>query len=401
MFQQWEKGREKTTFPIVFNYDYNRQKFANLDKADKKILLLPPSTPPLPPPLPPPPPPPERRIPPKELSTTVSSHDRKLRKRKSRSLERRRQPKTIELSDSDEDITAHPAQQSPSKIENIDEVDNCATITKQRLTGVVVTVENVPIEQIEQSEPITEDNGAPSGSSGSGSAATVIGNPSVDRNQLRIDELSASTTSGNESHSQQHVIVDVHEPVVVLEIREDSDDGPLRSSSFQTKLTKDKDLADVPEHEAENDNANVRQPQKTELTVTTSPAPLPTTITATPTDSMPIVLVQKCDINENVVETDLNTNNNHSSNDNHSSVIEVDINHNDVSPHIDTNANAVKIIDCNVDQNDSILLVKFDHRRMSESSRSSFDESDGMDTEPTYARVESLLNTVSVVNYRN
>lgn len=393
MFQQWEKGREKTTFPIVFNYDYNRQKFANLDKADKKILLLPPSTPPPPPP---PPPPPERRIPPKESSTTISSHDRKLRKRKSRSLERRRQPKTIELSDSDEDITAHPTQQSPPKIENIDEVDNCATVIKQKPTDVVVIVENVPIEQI---EPLTEDNGAPSGSSGSGSAATVIGNPLIDRNQLRIDELSASTTSGNEGHSQQHVIVDVHEPVVLLEIREDSDDGPLRSSSFQTKLTKDKDLADVPEHEAEADNSNVRQSQQTELPVTTSVTPLPTTITTT--DSMPLVLVQKCDINENVVETDLNTNNNHNSNDNHSSVIEVDINHNDVSHHINTKPKAVQLIDCNVVKNDSISSEKFDHRRMSESSRSSFDESDGMDTEPTYAKVESLLNRVSVVNYRN
>lgn len=324
MFQQWEKGREKTAFPIVFNYHYNRQKFENLDKADKKQTEAP--IPKVPPP--------------------ISAQDRKLRKRKSRSLERRRQPKNIELSDSDEDISSQ--RHSPLPPQNvgqgIDEVDRSVHPTT---TEATVTVERVQIEKIPD-EIISEETKQPN----------VIINP------LRIDESSASA-SGPESHSQ-NVTVDVHEPDVVLEIREESDENPLRESSFRTKLTKDRDLADVPENEAETDKLPVSDA----------------------IEAASLVLVQECDINENVVlgKKDKDT---------VETVVEVDINHNDLTLPVNGSLGDIKAVE-SVSKNDVPVSDRFDHRRISESSRSSFDESDGMDTEPTYARVENVRNKVSL-----
>lgn len=325
MFQQWEKGREKTAFPIVFNYHYNRQKFENLDKADKKQTEAP--IPKVPPP--------------------ISAQDRKLRKRKSRSLERRRQPKNIELSDSDEDISSqrhspHPPQ---NVAQGIDEVDR--SVHPSTSTEATVTVERVQIEIIPD-EIISEEAKQPN----------VIINP------LRIDESSASA-SGPESHSQ-NVTVDVHEPDVVLEIREESDESPLRESSFRTKLTKDRDLADVPENEAETDKLPVSDA----------------------IEAATLVLVQECDINENVVLGKKDR-------DAVETVVEVDINHNDLTLPVNGSPSDIKAIE-SVSKNDVPVSDRFDHRRISESSRSSFDESDGMDTEPTYARVENVRNKVSL-----
>lgn len=357
MFQQWEKGREKTTFPTVFNYDYNRNKFANLDKADQKAM------------------------PPPRIAQPVSSQDRKLRKRKSRSLERRRQPKNIELSDSDEELTiqAHPSTSTVAPplqppppppaprgsapavpVENIDEVDHSTT--------PVPSITEVIANDIDCIEKAPETNDQP---------AISIADSSLDeQHRLHIEESSTSTSiSGPESHCQ-NVIVDVHETDVVLEIREGTDDGPLRGSSFRTKLTKDSDLEDVPESEAENEWLDEDQ------------SPTPTPPVDNNVQSEPLVLVPKCDINENVVGF----------NDTHPddcSMAEVDINHNDVvHTTIEPIKNECKIISS--ENNDEEAVVKrHDQRRISESSRSSFDESDGLDTEPTYARVESLKHRVS------
>lgn len=340
MFQQWEKGREKTAFPTVFNYEYNRQKFANLDKADQKAIV------------------------PRVTAPLTASQDRKLRKRKSRSLERRRQPKNIELSDSDEEITVQqpPPQPTPpsSGVEIIDEVDHCATPVTEIAPAhdIIDRIEKAP-----DPEPISHQT------------------------PNRIEESSTSTSiSGPESSHCQNVIVDVHEPDVVLEIREDTDEGgPLRGSSFRTKLAKDSDLDDVPESDAENERPDEHQ----------SPAPTPSGDNKVQLEEPrpepapePLVLVPKCDINENVVV----------SNDSHSdvcSIVEVDINHNDLTHSIDQNQNECKTISSENNNNDEIVLKRHEQRRISESSRSSFDESDGLDTEPTYARVDSLKHMVS------
>lgn len=368
MFQQWEKGREKTTFPIVFNYEYNRQKFANLDKADKKIIP-----------------------PPRVAPTPVSSHDRKLRKRKSRSLERRRQPKNIELSDSDEDITVNSAQQ-PTKAsligQNFDEVDHCAvTVSPTQIKTTTITDvadANHANDQIEKSPlPAAEITLA--------TLEPTLNDSQLDANFSRIEESSTSASiSGPESHSQ-NVIVDVHEPDIVLEIREETDEGPIRSSSFQTKLTKDNDLDDVPENEAEND----RPDEDDKRSVTQSPTSM-LSITEIAADNRavepePLDLVQTCDINENMVLNEKSVNNSNNS------IVEVDHNHNDLSKSVDQNGNNIKTIPCETIKHDETVQKRFDQRRISESSRSSFDESDGMDTEPTYARVESLKSRVSFV----
>lgn len=360
VFQQWEKGREKTAFPIVFNYEYNRQKFANLDRADQRSMSLSATASPTAQLRQAPPPPP----PPLPITNNSASYDRKLRKRKSRSLERRRQPKTIELSDSDEEIRLQQSSHQPV-ILSIDEVDRGVPASTVATTATN-DAEIISVDEIQND-----------------SLASAAKSPQTPQtNPLRIDESSTSV-SGNECQTQQNVIVDVHEPDdIVLEIREECDDPARRRStslsSLRNALTKDTDLYDVPENDAENelriDDEKCSAAADASETETMTPSPLP---------------VPKCDINDNALTVELSVNND----DDDSSIVEVDINHNDVTTPVAKRPH--DSVDMRENRNSVLDIKGFVQRRISESSRSSFDESDGVDTEPNYARVESLRNRVS------
>lgn len=372
----------------MYAYDYNQKKFENLAKVDRNgsiRITQPPTRSPPPPPLPSVP------VPASPLSASAStpieqshvndgssssSGERKYRKRKTKSLESRRNPQNaLELSDSDAEEAAISVK--PLTV-NSDEVDSCTPLTE-----IVVSTTDEPAICLD-SNTISND-------------AT-----SFDKSQLSYDEILKIDESPDDEADVTEPIynttVEVHnEPTsIVLEIREENDIGeksaviratsPPRESSIVAKMTKEKELEDVPENEMENDSDSLIQ-----STAATDENKNIIEITS----DQPLGLVLQCDINKNIILTDAKS----------KLKIEIDHNHNDIELPVsvpvtssNTNESTTTINDTNRTINNvqnRVTVKRNEFRRISDSSRSSFDESDGMESEPTYAKVDKTNILVS------
>lgn len=323
-------------------------------------------------------------------ASSTSSTERRKR-RKTKSLERRRHQNELELSDSDVDVV--PAVPVPNGIlQSADEVDQCIVAPKDDKIAIQTTPESklpVAVDDIilsDKDEPLYNEI-------------------------LKIDETES------ESHN---VVVDVHvhapadssaSTCEVLEIIESDFDqrstSPSRESSIILKLTKERELEDVPENEKENeldaDEEAAKQKQTAANPSESSVANKTNVVTNAPSDFV-------CDKNENVNVTNVNNNHLESQKTSGKIIIEQDINHNDVVVEVTTTTNTeTPVITLQNDKINEICAknrmevseecseyeLTGTRRRISDSSQSSFNESDGLDTEPTYAKVDKNKKLVS------
>lgn len=411
--QQWKKGREKTTFPNVYAYEYNRQKFVNLAKCDERATLSPRlssmrmpkrpkpvSLPVLPPPLPPPPPPKRseqcEEEKPLEEHGTISSDGRK---RKGKSID------DIELSDLDDDI----GNKSLQPIITVDEAPDCfdEPDASQSISNPI-TVTEIPLSSSTSDEAaaICMDN-----------SLTCNDATADDKSQMSYDEIlqiDESLRDGDDGSDietnpfNECIIVEVHDvPAIELKIHESDSD----ESAFGTiKTTKESAITKTIDVDRERchseDDANDSHGEEKEERLVQSDSEILT--------KTPIELVVKCDINENVFVSNAN--------------IDWDHNHNDIVKSVDRDVGAVysdeekihpdlvkkhsdpKIMRSDLNKKHLQLEmhsdgenVHSDGERVSElsvssrvsiSSRSSCYESDA---EPMYATVGDENNMVSVL----
>lgn len=386
--QQWEKGREKHTFPNVYAYNYNRQKFANLAKCDEK-QTIPIASPllakaikrplPVPPPMPPTQPAKvddpiyeDSKI---DAENRVQSNgERKQKKRKTKSLERLRdQSNDIELSDSDEDIAI--AQKIPI-IKPTDETDASAA-SPSSANAISNTTADEPA--------ICADS----------PGAAVDASTFSDRSQLSYDEILKIEESFDEDGPagviNQSIIVDIHtEPTIELRIHESDSDPAIQTSTSMAgtfnplKSTKEQyierercysedDAIDLDDDEDKEKGERLVQSDSEVLSKT------------------PLELVVECDINENVIVSESKA----------CETIDLDHNHNDIikpAEIVNEQKKATESTETELVQNRESPdhVPQNEARRVSVvSSRSSYSELDG--NEPVYATVDTTLSMVSFV----
>lgn len=349
--QQWETGREKTTFPNVYAYDYNRKKFENLARVDRMSSFRVPKID-------------ESNRTKEGGSLSSSSGERKQRKRKAIDRNRRHgaTDKDVELSDSDDEQMAssqphRPAPPVPSTqiiVENLDEVDRSAPVEE----GDIISATDGTTNAL-YIDSVTINNDA----------------TDCEKSPLPLDEVLLIDDSDDVigTFGATEIIVDIHsEPdTIILEIREDEDDDPQQKSApaddcfVGEKLSKHPNLDDV----VEIDDENVDECQDQKSNDNDENAEPATT--------------NKCDINENLINDDVNDKCENAK-------IVVDHNHNDIGvvEHCDERE-TVSI----EKQRDAVN--RNEARRISISSRSSFDESDGMESDATYASIDKNQITVS------
>ncbi|XP_031636537.1 uncharacterized protein LOC116349303 isoform X3 [Contarinia nasturtii] len=402
--QQWAKGGEKHTFPNVYAHNYNRQKFANLEKCDEKqansfALPLSPRAIkrplPVPPPVPPPPPPPIKRDDPnaddskhdtEDQAVAPSNVERKQKRRRTRSLERLRdQSNDIELSDSDEDIAI--ALKIPIiKTSNVDEPDH-ASATSPSISDAFNVLSNTTVD-----EPAI---------CGDSPGLTIdTNNTFSDKSQLSYDEILKIEESfdddGANGFMNRSIVVDIHsEPTIELRIHESDSDPAIQAAKSvsgilnASKLTKEQMNADFERERcySEDDAIDLDgddDKERPERLVQSDSELLSKT---------PLELVVECDINENVIVSETKPR----------EIIDLDHNHNDIVKSVEifetepneTNENHLQTNgETKLVQNrESQSIVRLNERPRCESvsSRSSFSESDG--NEPVYATVDTTLNT--------
>lgn len=298
--------------------------------------------------------------------------DRKLRRRKTKSLE-----KEIVLSDSDEEALP-TIKHSPSYV---DEPDASVEIDATAVTSIsaISTVD----------EPaICIDNAA-------GNDATTFS----DRSQLSYDDILKIEESFEEdgaadvnlNETNQSIIVEIHsEPQIELKIHESDSDpniSPQKDSSHHVAFTANKsakDIFNIADHSgsySEDDALDRETCEKPERLVQSDSEILSKT---------PLELIVECDINENVIVSDL------------------DHNHNDVVKSIETDSssnsvntaiNVGEVTELARSRESTPPVEQIEQRRESISSQSSFDESDAAEAEPMYATVDKSLEVVSAFDF--
>lgn len=394
----------------MYAFNYNRQKFANLEKCDEKQKRrqLIPSSPlkaikrplPVPPPVPPTPPPkPDDPVDDKKLEVDTASAstaaaavtkpsvngERKQKKRRTRSFERLRdQSNDIELSDSDEDIAV--IQKIP-QTKAVDEPD--ASAISPCLSEPFNVISNTTSDEA----AICVDS----------LAAGMEASTFSDRSQLSYDDILKIEETFEDDGANgilRNIVVDIHtEPTIELRIHEsDSDPANLASKSAQgsfnvAKLTKEHLNADIEQERCYSEDDAIDpdddSKEKAERLVQSDSEVLSKT---------PLELVVECDINENVIVSEEKPT---------GEIIDLDHNHNDIvkSTEIDKNVDQANIEPTKSTDNGSEgmnlvqnrerppIVQPNETRRGSISSRSSCSESDG--NEPDYATVDTALNMVS------
>lgn len=386
--QQWEKGREKCAFPNIYAYIYNKKKFDNLAKCDEKekksfLSLLQPKSPAkliriVPPTVP------EKK--PKSELTNIKDNkvvalpsvaiegDRRQRRRRTRSLEKLRdQSREIILSDSDEEIVSSLKLRAP--FEYIDEPD-ASTSTKNG---------SLPAICIDDSINVCND------------AATIDDrSPLPFDDILKIEESYDENTEASDIPNELNacVIVEIHNaPSIELKIHEDGDSNPnipadltLHAATFNAAPKKStKDIFSIAEHSgsySEDDALALDDDDAHEK---------PVRLVQSDSEILsktPLELIVECDINENVIESDLD----HNHNDVAKSIT-TDTSSDSVNTVINDTTKLAKIVDVEIAP--VVPVIQQSKRRESISSRSSFDESDGADSEPMYATVDKSLEMVS------
>lgn len=328
----------------------------------------------------------------KEDGTSSTSSAERKRRRKTRSLERRRQRNELELSDSDEDVPPAPISNGISQA--VDEVDQCPAEPTEVEETVVITTETELKLPLVIDDSLLRDKDEP-----------------IYNEILKIDETESDT---------QNVVVDVHATDLpttceVLEIVEGDRDrratSPNREYSIRTKLTKERELEDVPENEKENeiDASELEADKDSKIKAVDDKKCSSDDCKAAEIEVICTEPLDLCDKNQSVtyVNSDIAAPTNPSG----KLTIEQDVNHNDVIVVETTTASVAPVINEKSDKNNNYceknqneILEDFSecelatggHRRISDSSVSSFNESDGLDTEPAYAKVDKKKKPVSL-----
>lgn len=338
---------------------------------------------------------------PTEVATAAK---RKQRRRKTKSLERiRDQTNEIELSDSDEEIINKVVAVSIPIITTTDCITIAAADEPDASVASITITDSIALHT---------NNNTTATTSGDEPAicidthVTCNDETASDRSQISYDEILKIDESLNEDLNDlnESIVVQIHdEPIIELRIHEDGDSDKEISASVQGGLTKEFHIdIDQERCHSEDDTIGREEPQfdKPERFVQSDSEVL---------EKTPIELVLECDINENVVIlSDAITTN--------CKIIDLDHNHNDVEKSNGINGCANDEIktklpsqsngnfdDGKDDQasetveNREIMPIEQSNKlhRVSISSRSSVGESDGFESEPTYATVDAALQMVS------
>lgn len=366
--EQWEKGSEKLAFPNVYAYNYNRKKFENLAKLDEKDATF------------------------------------------STKLRRRFIPVKRERKESKEEII--PITNAKNHIvADYDEPDfSEQTQTPQTVLSPPKIIRNE--EDDSSDDPVNEIE--PVSATDETTPAIFIDSSSMsndatlrDRSPLSFETFDTMVWLNDDANDDYsaidltEIIVDIHNDpdCIVLEIREDDEieksypksTSPHRESSLIAKVSKERDLEDVPESEHEQIDENLE------------------TMSETTANDVKEQIV--CDINENIIvrETKIDEENidivvDH--NDNNIKIESEPVKHSErakVCVQKETDATIVKaeaeemdqIIVESTDEPSPSNMKRHDFRRISDSSRSSYDESDGIDSEPSYASIDKCKIAVS------
>lgn len=314
----------------------------------------------------------------------TSSVERKQRKRKTKSVERLRdQSNDIELSDSDEEFAIK--SQIP--------IITTTTVTSD------CSIIDEPDASISISDPVTAisnnttcDEPAICIDSNIIACNNDATNTFSDKSQISYDEILKIDESLDDDGIEidtnpinQSIVVEIHdEPTIELKIHEsDSDEGAfgaVKSTKEQINIELDGERCHSEDDAAIEHSEDDKE--KAERLVQSDSEILSKT---------PLELVVQCDINENVVMTDIKSN----------EIIDIDYNHNDIVKSTENNVsnnneNEVSVSDAKklVQTTEPIVQRNNSNFRVSISSRSSFDESDA---EPMYATVDVALNMVSFI----
>lgn len=336
----------------------------------------------------------------------ATAANRKQRRRKTKSLERiRDQTNEIVLSDSDEEII-NTALAVPIPIIT---TTDCITITAAdepdaSVASVTIT-DTIALH--------TNNNNTTATTSGDEPAicidtqVTCDDETVSDRSQISYDEILKIDESLNQDLNDlnQSIVAQIHdEPIIELRIHEEGDSDKEISASVQGGLAKEYLHIDIDQERCHSEDDTIgREEQlfeKPERFVQSDSEVL---------EKTPIELVLGCDINENVVILSNTTKTN-------CNVIDLDYNHNDVVKSNEINGCANDEINRSLlsqsngkcgdgKDNETNETVKNrettsieqlnELHRISLSSRSSFGESDGFDSEPMYATVDAALQMVS------
>lgn len=192
-----------------------------------------------------------------------------------------------------------------------------------------------------------------------------------DRSPLSFDAVWKSDDLAEDDYSAldlAQIIVDIHDDsdCIVLEIREDDDveRSPVRDS-IVARVSKERDLEDVPESDREQ-SADEEPP----------PEAAAGEEAATKDEAF------ECDINENLVVKEARI----------EDKVEIVVDHNDNNVEIPSEPAKHSDEPAAVELSPG-KVKRHDFRRISDSSRSSYDESDGIDSEPSYASIDKCSRT--------
>lgn len=404
--QQWKKGREKTTFPNVFAYEYNRQKFANLERCDERASIGPrlsssSKVPKRPIPVALPVLPPRRTEPQPALAPSdatanangIVAHEVET----TLLVERQRaEPEVVELSDSDDDDDiVDPAPTHPiitvtgvacDEPDASPSISNAITVT-EALTNDTATNSSGDEPAICADSPLTCND------------ATVSDKSQMSFDEvLQIDESMRCDEDDDGSDIEpnalnESIIVEIHDvPAIELKIHESDSD----ESAFGTmKATKEAAVAaaavgaGLPSAVDTDRERSYSEDDARDLSDEDGARP---DERAVQSDSeiltkTPIERVVTCDINENVVLD----------NGRAVAVVDLDHNHNDILKCVDSDGETVysdaeTVHSADMDRVDDVRSMgSSEVCRVSISS--SCDESDG---EPMYATVDIAANMVSI-----
>lgn len=188
-----------------------------------------------------------------------------------------------------------------------------------------------------------------------------------DRSPLSFDAVWKSDDLAEDDYSAfdlTQIIVDIHDDpdCIVLEIREDDEieRSPVRDSII-ARVSKERDLDDVPESDHEQ-SADEELPPESEEAGTRDDEPF------------------ECDINENLIVKEARI----------EDKVEIVVDHNDNNVEITSEPVKHSGEPAPAELSPS-KLKRHDFRRISDSSRSSYDESDGIDSEPSYASIDKCI----------
>lgn len=343
----------------------------------------------------------------KSTEEMSSANNDEMRKRKSKSTERQRnESDSIELSDSDDDIGGKSPQpiitlndDASAEALTYDEPDASISVSTVITAIADVTTSNNTLSTSDEpaicvDNSITCSNDATYSDKSQMSYDEILQIDESLRDVVGNDDDDASDIELHDALLNQSIIVEIHDvPTIELKIHEsDSDESAFGTIQLtkepMTSVTLDVDRERCYSEDDAIDSTNEMEKEKALERAVQSDSEILT--------KTPIELVVTCDINENVVLRSVNA----------TQIIDFDHNHNDIVKCVDSDGDDtihsdietvhsdVETMHSDADKVHEIQSMgSSELRRVSFSSRSSFDESDA---EPMYATVDMTANMVSI-----